>query len=102
MNYEMEPGAVLMREWDLATISLVQQETISRFHSETLSLLAEFTRIPQLGQPPPRLSPILQSAVIRPMKSRFTKATTWEPLVCFMRERQPKSVAALKFAVLCG
>ena len=33
MSYEMEPGAVLMREWALATISLVQQETISRFHS---------------------------------------------------------------------
>lgn len=33
MNYQMESGAVLMREWHLATISLVQQETDSRFHS---------------------------------------------------------------------
>ena len=33
MNYEMESGTVLMREWHLATISLVQQETDSRFHS---------------------------------------------------------------------
>jgi PhzF family phenazine biosynthesis protein len=33
MNYEMESGAVLMREWHLTTISLVQQETDSRFHS---------------------------------------------------------------------
>lgn len=33
MNYKMEPGAMLMREWHLATISLVQQETTRRFHS---------------------------------------------------------------------
>ncbi|WP_206073293.1 PhzF family phenazine biosynthesis protein [Erythrobacter colymbi] len=33
MNYDMELGAVLMREWHLATVSLVQQETDRRFHS---------------------------------------------------------------------
>ncbi|MEJ2002236.1 MAG: PhzF family phenazine biosynthesis protein [Maritimibacter sp.] len=33
MNYDMDFGAVLMREWRLATINLVQKETDSRFHS---------------------------------------------------------------------
>lgn len=33
MNYEMEAGAALMREWGLATICLVQRETASRYHA---------------------------------------------------------------------
>lgn len=33
MRYDMLMGAQLMREWDLATISLVQAESTSRFHA---------------------------------------------------------------------
>ncbi|MET1756114.1 PhzF family phenazine biosynthesis protein [Novosphingobium sp. RD2P27] len=33
MRYDMQAGAELMREWSLATISLVHAETLGRFHA---------------------------------------------------------------------
>jgi PhzF family phenazine biosynthesis protein len=33
MQYDMQAGAELMREWSLATISLVHAETLERFHA---------------------------------------------------------------------